>query len=179
LSGGLDTSFDLDDHPPLQIGAVMDVADWLRALGLSQYEALFRESEIDADVLPELTEQHLEKLGVSLRHRLKMRRSIRELAGNSTAKAQPAAVTEPTPVAEAERRHLTVMFCDLVGSTALAARLDPEDLREVIGAYHRRVARVEAATTGSSPNIWVTASSFISVTRRRTRTMPNVPCGLG
>jgi class 3 adenylate cyclase/predicted ATPase len=120
----------------------MDVADWLRRLGLSQYEPAFRESEINADVLPELTEQHLEKLGVPLGHRLKMLRSIRELATDATVKAQPAPLAEAKRQAEAERRQLTVMFCDLVGSTALAARLDPEDLREVIGAYHRRVAKV-------------------------------------
>jgi class 3 adenylate cyclase/predicted ATPase len=120
----------------------MDVADWLRSLGLSQYEPAFRESEIDADVLPELTDQHLEKLGVPLGHRLKMLRSIRELTTDATVKTQLAPLAEAKRQAEAERRQLTVMFCDLVGSTALAARLDPEDLREVIGAYHRRVAKV-------------------------------------
>jgi class 3 adenylate cyclase/predicted ATPase len=120
----------------------MEIGAWLRSLGLSQYEAAFRESEIDADILPELTEQHLKDLGVSLGHRLKMLRSIRELAGDASVKAQPAPLSESKPHAEAERRHLTVMFCDLVGSTALATRVDPEDLREVIGAYHRRVAKV-------------------------------------
>jgi hypothetical protein len=94
----------------------MDVADWLRSLGLSQYEAAFRESEIDTGVLPELTEQHLKDLGVSLGHRLKMLRSIRELAGNATVKAQPAPLTEAKRQTEAERRQLTVMFCDLVGT---------------------------------------------------------------
>jgi class 3 adenylate cyclase len=113
----------------------MDIGDWLRSLGLSQYEAAFRESEIDADVLPELTDQHLTDLGISLGHRLKMLRSIRELAGDAAGKTQPAPLSEAKPQAEAERRQLTVVFCDLVGSTALAARLDPEDLREVIGAY--------------------------------------------
>jgi class 3 adenylate cyclase len=101
----------------------MDVADWLRSLGLSQYEAAFRESEIEADVLPELTEQHLKDLGVSLGHRLKMLRSIRELAGDAIA--QPALLSKAKPQAEAERRQLTVMFCDLVGSTALATPLIP------------------------------------------------------
>jgi class 3 adenylate cyclase len=118
----------------------MDVADWLRSLGLSQYEPAFRESEIDADVLPELTDQHLRDLGISLGHRLKILRSIREL--NPPVKPNPTTPSEPKPRAEAERRRLTVMFCDLVGSTALAARLDPEDLREVIGAYHIRVAKI-------------------------------------
>jgi class 3 adenylate cyclase len=103
----------------------MDVGDWLRALGLSQYEAAFRESEIEADVLPELTEQHLKDLGVSLGSRLRMLRSIRELARDATVKAQPASVSVVKPDAGAERRQLTVMFCDLVGSTALATPLIP------------------------------------------------------
>jgi class 3 adenylate cyclase/predicted ATPase len=120
----------------------MDVAVWLRSLGLSQYEAAFRESEIDADVLPELTEQHLEKLGVSLGHRLKMLRSIRELGSDPGPKPQPAATSEPKSHGEAERRQVTVMFSDLVGSTALSARMDPEDLREVISTYQKCVAEV-------------------------------------
>jgi class 3 adenylate cyclase len=115
----------------------MDVGDWLRSLGLGQYEAAFRESEIEADVLPELTDQHLKDLGVPLGHRLKMLRAIRGPVGDAAVKAQPAALPEPKPQDAAERRQLTVMFCDLVGSTALAARLDPEDMREIIGTYHR------------------------------------------
>ena len=115
----------------------MDVGAWLRGLGLGQYEASFRGNEIDADVLPELTDQHLKDLGVSLGHRLKMLRAIRELACDAPVKAQPAAVAEPKHQDTAERRQLTVMFCDLVGSTAFSARLDPEDVREIVGAYHR------------------------------------------
>ena len=95
----------------------MDVAGWLRSLHLSQYEAAICDSEIDADVLPELTEQHLKDLGVSLGHRLKMLRSIRELAEHTMVKAQPALLPEAKPHAQAERRQLTVIFCDLVGST--------------------------------------------------------------
>src|SRR5580692_1622212 len=117
--------------------ASMDVGAWLRGLGLGQYEASFRGNEIDADVLPELTDQHLKDLGVSLGHRLKMLRAIRELACDAPVKAQPAAVAEPKHQDTAERRQLTVMFCDLVGSTAFSARLDPEDMREIVGAYHR------------------------------------------
>jgi hypothetical protein len=93
----------------------MDVGSWLRGLGLGQYEVAFRESDIEADVLTELTDQHLKDLGVSLGHRLKILRAIRELAAPQDA---------------ADRRQLTVMFCDLVGSTALTARLDPEDVGE-------------------------------------------------
>src|SRR5215469_10933530 len=90
-------------------------------------------------VLPDLTDQHLKDLGVSLGHRLKMLRAIRDLSGDSAAVAAPSApvATEPNRRDEAEPRQLTVMFCDLVGSTALSAKLDPEDLRSIITAYHR------------------------------------------
>ena len=111
----------------------MDVAVWLRDLGLQQYEALFRENDIDAEVLGDLTDGDLEKIGVSLGHRKRLLKAVAALAG--PAAAPPTAAT-PIPVADAaERRQLTVMFSDLVGSTALSARLDPEDMREVIRAY--------------------------------------------
>jgi class 3 adenylate cyclase len=121
----------------------MGIAAWLRGLGLERYEPAFRENEIDAEVLPELTEIHLERLGLPLGPRLKLLKAIaalREGTWPSTAAEPPAEA--PAPSIEAERRQLTVMFCDLVGSTALSARLDPEDLRAVIGAYHRRAAGV-------------------------------------
>jgi len=115
---------------------MQQIADWLKNLGMSEYAQRFAENDIEIDVLSELTDQDLERLGVSLGHRRRMLRAIRELAGPAPAAAQPA-VTEPKPQDTAERRQLTVMFCDLVGSTALSARLDPEDLRGIIGAYHR------------------------------------------
>jgi class 3 adenylate cyclase len=115
----------------------MDVADWLRGLGLGRYEVVFRDSEIDADVLPELTDQHLKDLGVSLGHRLKILRAIRALVGTAPSFEQPTPQSEPKARDTAERRQLTVMFCDLVGSTAMSARLDPEDMRGIIGAYHK------------------------------------------
>jgi class 3 adenylate cyclase/tetratricopeptide (TPR) repeat protein len=118
----------------------MDVGEWLRNLGLSQYDAAFRESELDADVLPELTDQHLKDLGIPLGHRLKMLRAIRELSGDSRSPSGSGSETQPAVGESAERRQLTVMFCDLVGSTALSARLDPEDMRGIITAYHRRCA---------------------------------------
>jgi class 3 adenylate cyclase len=106
----------------------MDVGDWLRSLGLGQYDAAFRDNEIDAEVLPKLTGEDLKELGVGdLGHRRKILSAIAELHASAAA---------PAP-AQAERRRLTVMFCDLVGSTALSGRLDPEDLRGIIGAYHR------------------------------------------
>ena len=121
----------------------MDVASWLRSLGLEQYEAVFRENAIDDSVLPDLTDQDLEKLGVLLGHRRKLLRAIANL--ETTAKAAPGAVGAPadvdvSPRDTAERRQVTVMFSDLVGSTALSARMDPEDLREVISAYQKCVA---------------------------------------
>ena len=119
--------------------AMQQIADWLKKLGMSEYAERFAENDIDMAVLPDLTDQHLKDLGVSLGHRLKMLRAIRDLSGTPVAVTPPSApvATQPTQRDEAERRQLTVMFCDLVGSTALSARLDPEDLRGIIGAYHR------------------------------------------
>ena len=120
----------------------MDVGDWLRGLGLGQYEAAFRESEIEADVLAELTDQHLKDLGVSLGNRLRILRAIRELSVAAPAPDQVAARPAQEPLDGAERRQLTVMFCDLVGSTALSARLDPEDMRAIIATYHKCCANL-------------------------------------
>ena len=115
----------------------MDVGDWLRSLGLGEYEAVFLENKIDAEVLADLTDGDLEKLGVPMGHRKRLLKAIASLNAIET----PAKATSPTPTPPtqdvAERRQLTVMFCDLVGSTAMSARLDPEDMRGVIGAYHR------------------------------------------
>ena len=111
----------------------MDVAVWLRDIGLQQYEALFRENDIDAEVLSDLTDADLEKIGVSLGHRKRLLKAVAALA--SPAAPLPAATPIPPVADAAERRQLTVMFSDLVGSTALSARLDPEDMREVIRAY--------------------------------------------
>ena len=116
----------------------MDVGGWLKGLGLGQYEALFRASDIDADILPELTDVDLKELGVPLGHRKRVRRAISGLAA-AMISAVPSASTGATPQDAAERRQLTVMFCDLVGSTPLSQRFDLEDLREIFGAYHRCV----------------------------------------
>src|SRR5436853_3020938 len=134
----------------------MDVAEWLRRLGLEQYVPAFHANDIDEEVLRRLTSEDLRELGVtSIGHR---RRLLDAIAALGTAEALPTPIPpiaphggspllNPPPLAgegrvgaEAERRQLTVMFCDLVGSTALSARFDPEDLREIIGAYHRVVA---------------------------------------
>ncbi len=118
---------------------MQQIADWLKTLGLSEYTERFAESDIDTSVLRDLTDQDLKELGVSLGHRRKMLRAIAELAGVAPTSPQPA-LTEPKPQDTAERRQVTVMFSDLVGSTALSARMDPEDLREVISAYQKSVA---------------------------------------
>ena len=117
-----------------------EVADWLGALGMSEYAQLFAENGIDLAALPHLTDQDLKDIGVLLGHRRKMLAAIGELAGASSATLEPAAQKEPKPQDTAERRQVTVMFCDLVGSTALSTRMDPEDLREVISAYQKCVA---------------------------------------
>ena len=122
----------------------MDVGTWLSGLGLGQYEAVFRESEIDADVLTELTEQHLRDLGVPLGHRLKMLRAIRELAGDAAV----GTPERPKPPDAADRRQLTVMFCDLVDSTSLTAQLDPEDMGDLLRAFQREVAASVARFDG-------------------------------
>jgi class 3 adenylate cyclase len=117
---------------------MQQIADWLKALGMPEYAERFAENRIDASVLPDLTDQDLKELGVSLGHRRKMLRAIAELPGSPTS-PQPA-FTEPKTQDAADRRQVTVMFSDLVGSTTLSARMDPEDLREVISAYQKCVA---------------------------------------
>jgi hypothetical protein len=107
--------------------AMEQIADWLKKLGLSEYAERFVENGIEIDVLSELTDQDLEKLGVLLGHRRRMLRAIRDLGDNSAASTRPLTLvtTEPTRKDDAERRQLTVMFCDLVGSTALSVGLIP------------------------------------------------------
>ena len=124
---------------------MQQIADWLEKLGMSEYAQRFAESDIDIDVLSELTDQDFDRLGVSLGHRRRMLRAIRELDASPIAavtERQASARTAPEPALKdtAERRQVTVMFSDLVGSTALSARMDPEDLREVISAYQKCVA---------------------------------------
>jgi len=122
----------------------MDLAEWLRALGLEQYEDAFRDNEIDWKVLPSLTADDLKEIGVvPVGHRRRLLDAIAAL-GAAEATSAPA----PAAAGGAERRQLTVMFCDLVGSTPLATRFDPEDLREIVGAYHRCVSDTVARFAG-------------------------------
>ena len=132
----------------------MNVAQWLNAIDLGQYEALFREHEIDANVLPDLVEADLEKIGVPLGHRKRLMRAIAALSAGGTppsaakpTSAQPSP-SPPTSGAEAERRPITVMFCDLAGSTSLAAKLDAEDWRNLVNAYLDEASRAVTALGG-------------------------------
>ena len=123
----------------------MDVAAWLRGLGLERYAPAFRDNDVDGEVLPELTADDLISIGVtSVGHRRKLLAAIAALGKEPPAVAQSAASATSAPLSpptiDAERRQLTVMFCDLVGSTALSTRHDPEDLREL-----------SAPTTAASP----------------------------
>jgi class 3 adenylate cyclase len=116
------------------------IAEWLASIGLGEYTQRFAENAIDLSVVRDLTEQDLKDLGVLLGHRRKMLRAIAELKGAVLIAPQTGATLVPRD--DAGRRQLTVMFCDLVGSSALSARLDPEDLRRVIGAYHTCIVEV-------------------------------------
>jgi class 3 adenylate cyclase/tetratricopeptide (TPR) repeat protein len=124
----------------------MDLEVLLRSLGLERYEASFRENAIDDSVLPSLTAEDLKDVGVGIvGHRRKLLDAIAALRADANAKAAPPdALFKNT----AERRQLTVMFCDLVGSTALSTRIDPEDMRDIIGTYHRCCAQVIAEAAG-------------------------------
>ena len=126
----------------------MNIAVWLHGLGLQQYEQAFRDNAIDAAVLPELTAEDLREIGVGLvGHRRKLLAAIAAL--RNEIRPQPAKKSgEIIDSTAAERRQLTVMFCDLVGSTALSTRFDPEDLREIIAAYQRSVGDIIARSDG-------------------------------
>ena len=122
---------------------MQQIADWLQNLGLGRYAQLFAENDINFAILADLTDQDLQEIGVtSLGHRRQLLRAITELKGGETGTPKPATeyIAPVTPHDTAERRQVTVMFADLVGSTALSAHMDPEDLREVIAAYRKCTA---------------------------------------
>jgi class 3 adenylate cyclase len=151
----------------------MNVAGWLQGLGLEQYEQAFRDNDIDTDVLPELTAEDLISIGVtSVGHRRKLLAAIAALG----AEVPAVVVTAASGRADAERRQLTVMFCDLVGSTALSAGLDPEDLREVIAAYHRAVAATVAGFDGFVAKYMGDGVLVYFGYRERMKTMPSGRC---
>jgi class 3 adenylate cyclase/predicted ATPase len=136
---------------------MMDIAGWLQGLGLERYEQTFRDNEIDERVLLKLTADDLKELGVNaLGHRRLLLDAIAALATGVEPKVESRSPDQPADsriasagsTTEAERRQLTVMFCDLVGSTPLASRFDPEDLRELIGVYHRAVTETVGRFAG-------------------------------
>lgn len=128
----------------------MDLGPWLRSLGLERYEGSFRENEIDERVLPKLTQEDPKEIGVGpVGHRRKLLEAIAALRADTGVKSPSADVATTTssapsvaPEERAERRQVTAVFSDLVGSTALSARMDPEDLREIISAYQKCVAEI-------------------------------------
>ena len=124
----------------------MNIDGWLRGIGLEQYAQTFRDNAIDADVLCDLTDEHLRELGLPLGARLKLLRAVAALSTGQTPISPE--ITTPAPRTDAERRQVTVMFSDLVGSTALSARMDPEDMREIIGAYQKAVAEAVQSFEG-------------------------------
>src|SRR3974390_966786 len=120
---------------------MQEIADWLQKLGMSEYAERFAENGIDISVLRYLTDQDLKDIGVLLGHRRKMLAAISELTGATPLTSEAAAVEAQLKTQDsAERRQVTVMFSDLVGSTALSARMDPEDLRELVSAYQKCAA---------------------------------------
>jgi hypothetical protein len=128
----------------------VDVGAWLRGLGLGQYEGAFRDNDVDAGLLPTLTADDLRELGVaSLGHRKRLLAAIAALtppAGPQPSAVPPVPTSPPASTeSQAERRQLTVMFVDLVGSTALSARLDPEEMREVLRAYQKGLSGISCA----------------------------------
>jgi class 3 adenylate cyclase len=145
------------------VEATVDVAAWLKNLSLGQYEAAFRDNAIDGDLLPSLTAEDLRDLGVTIvGHRRKLLDAIAALGAASRPAAPPAAAGPPATLsaravssqpqpgsgADAERRPITVMFCDLVGSTSLAAKLDPEDWRNLVNAYLDEASKAVAGLGG-------------------------------
>jgi hypothetical protein len=124
---------------------VTGILEWLRDLGLERYAPVFAEHEIALDVLPDLTEADVDRLGLPTGPRRRLMVAIQALAATTHAKPSDesarAASEHPFVSRDAERRQLTVMFCDLVGSTALAERLDPEELHESLKASIRTISR--------------------------------------
>jgi SAM domain (Sterile alpha motif) len=128
-----------------------EIRKWLESIGLGQYADAFDANEIGMDLLRHVDDQMLKDIGVSIGgHRLRIRNAIAKLAPAPVAEvnSRPAVPAHETLAASAERRHLTIMFCDLVGSTALSTRLDHEELQEIIGGYHRRCADVITKSDG-------------------------------
>ena len=157
----------------------MDIDGWLRGIDLAQYAEMFRANNIDGELLGRLTNDDLKDIGVaSFGHRKKLLEAIAALVA-APETLPPIPATEPKTQDTAERRQVTVVFSDLVGSTALSARMDPEDLREVISAYQKCVVDTWVVLVGSWRNTWAMACWCISAIRGPMRTTPSARCGRG
>jgi class 3 adenylate cyclase/tetratricopeptide (TPR) repeat protein len=141
----------------LGVQVARNIGEWLDELGLRKYAEVFAQNDVGVDVLPHLTEQHLKEIGVSLGDRVRLLKAIERMNGDQpsptrTEAARPSdAISQAerrAPRGESERRQLTVMFCDLVGSTGLSARLDPEDMQDLIRAYRETCSRVVTEYNG-------------------------------
>ena len=151
---------------------MIELKTWLEELSLGKYAQAFLANEVDFDVLPDLTELDLEHLGVSLGDRKRLLRAITALSPSLLHAEALRHLPASTPrAAQGERRQVTVMFCDLVGSTEMSARLDPEDLRQVLRAYQRVAPKQLSATMDLLRSIWAMAFWLISdiLTHMRTK----------
>ena len=153
----------------------MDLGNWLRTLGLESFEGKFRENAIDETVLPDLTEDHLRELGLPLGARIKLLKAIKALSTEAAINAPAKMTVSGSPSDAAERRQVTVMFSDLVGSTAMSTRMDPEDLRKLISAYQKCVTEKVQRYGGFVAKCMGDGVLVISATRRLMRTMPRGP----
>ncbi len=156
-----------------------DIREWLEGLGLGDFAEAFEENAIGLHLLPSLTVEDLREIGVAkLGHRKELLNAIAALSAQDTTEAATSAsqVTTPDQI-EAERRQLTVMFVDLVGSTELSVRLDPEDLREVMRAYQEACATVVARFEGFVAKYLGDGILAYFGYPRRTRTTPSARCG--
>ena len=161
----------------------MDVVVWLRSLGLGKYEAAFRDNEIDETVLPSLTHETLKELGVTaVGHRLKLLDAISALGSDTIGKtlsvdaATSSSLSSPRPEDRAERRQVTVMFSDLVGSTALSARMAPRICEKSFRPTKSALRRPCSVSAGSWRNTWATECCCTLATPKHTRTMPSGRC---
>ena len=156
-----------------------DIGEWLEGLELGRYAARFIENGIDLRALVYLSEDDLRELGVLLGHRRILLAAIASLQGQETTEQEKQPVPEPLSRGEAERRQVTVMFCDLVGSTELSRRLDPEDLRDVLRRYQDATAGAITRMRVTWRSSWATACWPISAGRKLTRIRQNGRCARG
>jgi class 3 adenylate cyclase len=154
-----------------------DLREWLESKGLGQYADLFIKHDIDGDALAQVDDQDLEKLGISFGHRKKLLKAVSEYCGSLPAVRRHAKVEGLTfhSGIKPERRHLTIMFCDLVGSTALSEQLDPEDLRQILREFQLCWQTLFASLAGMLRASWETECLHILAFLRLAKVMRNGP----